>query len=618
MQSSDELIAEIQATFGIHNLRSLVEQEPGLLDFFQTYRKYAQNEQEAGSLERVMVAERQQNAAALRASEARFEATFNQAAVGIAHVAPDGSWLRVNQKMCDILGYTPDELLARTFQEVTHPDDINTDLEYMRQLLENEHEQYTMEKRYICKNGSYIWSNLTVSLVRDANGRPDYFISVVENISERKHAEARLRALADASRLFAAESLHSPDLLEMIATHIAMIVGDCCVISLVLDDGCTLTPVASFHRDPEAFQLLRTVIGEMTLQEGVGLQSQVAKTGEPLLLAEIPEALMHHLLTSEYRAYFEHVGITSVLIVPIKVGSRFIGTVIMVRDRYGASYTQQDLAFVQDLVDRAALAIENDQLYRDAQQAIHMREVFLSIAAHELRTPLTALFGNAQILERRATHGYALTERDLRSIAIIRDQGQRLNKLIEALLDVSRLQLGRFTISTQLFDFSAFVHRVVDEFTLTLRRHTIQATVPSGILVMGDELRMEQVLQNLLSNAVKYSPGGGIIEVRVEQEAEQVALHVTDHGMGIPLSEQAHLFARFYRATNADPKLISGLGIGLYLVREIVAHHGGQVSVQSVPDQGSTFSVYLPRVASTSFPSLSNPSEQRSLLTENS
>ncbi len=175
-----------------------------------------------------------------------------------------------------------------------------------------------------------------------------------------------------------------------------------------------------------------------------------------------------------------------------------------------------------------------------------------------------------------------------------------MNKLIETLLDVSRLQLGRFTISTQLFDFSAFVRRIIDEFTPALRQHTIEVTVPPGILMMGDELRMEQVLQNLLSNAVKYSPSGGVIEVRVEQQAEQVSLHVTDHGIGIPLNEQANLFAQFYRATNVDPKLISGLGIGLYLVQEIVAHHGGYVNVQSVPDQGSTFSVYLPRIPNAS------------------
>jgi PAS domain S-box-containing protein len=587
MQSSEELIAEIQAAFGIHDLRSLVEQEPGLLDVFRAYRAAVQHE-------RATAAARQQSAAALQASEARFAATFNQVAVGLSHVALDGTWLRVNQKLCDIVGYTYEEMQARTFQDISYPEDLDSDLKYAQQLLANERDQYSMEKRYIRKDGSLVWVNLTVSLVRDADGTPAYFISVIEDISERKRAEARLRMLVEASRLFTAKSLHSPDLLETIAQQIATLVGDVCAISLLSDDGRVLKPVASYHRDPEALRLLGTVISDMALHLGEGLQGRVAQTGQPLLLAEIPDDRMSSMLRSAYRPYLEQIGIASLLVVPIRANTRFIGTMLVARDRHGASYTHDDLAFVQDLADRAALAIENDQLYREAQQAIHMREVFLSIAAHELRTPLTALLGNAQILERRAMRNGALGERDQRSLAIVREQGERLNALIETLLDVSRLQLGHFTLNVQQFDFSAFVRRVVDEFALTLQRHTIQATIAPGIVFKGDEMRMEQVLQNLLSNAVKYSPLGGAIDVRVEQQDEQICLSVADQGIGIPVNEQSRLFTQFYRATNVDPRRISGLGIGLYLVQEIVAHHGGHVTVQSVPEQGSTFSVCLP------------------------
>ncbi len=350
MQLSDELIAEIQATFGIHNLRALVVQEPGLLDFFATYCKHVQHQQESATIEQSASDERQQFVAALEASEARFAATFNQAAVGLSHVAPDGTWLRVNQKLCDIVGYTPDELLTLTFQDLTHPDDLDMDLEYVQQVLNNERDQYGMEKRYIRKDGSLIWINLTVSLVRAADGTPDYFISVIEDISERKHVEARLRTLAEISRLFAAESLHSPDLLETIARHIAMIVGDCCVISVVSDDKHVLNPVAIFHRNHEALHLLRSVVGKMFLRGGIGLQNQVVKTGQPLLLTDIQEDLMSRMLMSEYRPYLEQVGIASMLIAPIQAGSRFIGTLIMGRDRHGSSYTQDDVAFVQDLL----------------------------------------------------------------------------------------------------------------------------------------------------------------------------------------------------------------------------------------------------------------------------
>lgn len=136
---------------------------------------------------------RQQAEDALQESEQRFRGIFNQAAVGIAQLGIDGQWLLVNQKVCDIVGYTKAELLELSFQDITHPDDLETDLEYVRQLLADEIDTYSMEKRYIRKDGSLVWINLTVSLVRDFLGEPKYLISIIKDISERKQAEEELR-----------------------------------------------------------------------------------------------------------------------------------------------------------------------------------------------------------------------------------------------------------------------------------------------------------------------------------------------------------------------------------------------------------------------------------------
>ncbi len=139
------------------------------------------------------ITERKRTDEAIKESGERFRGTFEQAAVGIAHVGTNGKWLRVNQKICDIVGYTREEMLKKTFQEITHPDDIEADLNYVRQMLAGEISTYSMEKRYIRKNGSIVWINLTVSLVKEASGEPKYFISVVEDISERKQAEEMLK-----------------------------------------------------------------------------------------------------------------------------------------------------------------------------------------------------------------------------------------------------------------------------------------------------------------------------------------------------------------------------------------------------------------------------------------
>jgi PAS domain S-box-containing protein len=140
-----------------------------------------------------LLAERRRRTGQLRQSEARFEATFEQAAVGIALVAPDGRWLKVNRKLCAIAGYSPEELLSKTFQDITHPDDLKADLDLMRRMLAREVDTRTLEKRYLRKDGSIVWINLTVSLVRKNDGEPDYFIAVIEDISTRKSAEAELK-----------------------------------------------------------------------------------------------------------------------------------------------------------------------------------------------------------------------------------------------------------------------------------------------------------------------------------------------------------------------------------------------------------------------------------------
>jgi len=148
----------------------------------------------------------------LRASEARFEVTFEQAAIGIALVAPDGRWLRVNPKFCAIVGYTQDELMARTFQDITHPDDLDADLGKVGRMLAKEIDTYSMDKRYFRKDGAIVWIRLTVALVWRADGGPDYFISMIEDISARKRLEATLR---EREHRLEAIVAHSPSALSL-------------------------------------------------------------------------------------------------------------------------------------------------------------------------------------------------------------------------------------------------------------------------------------------------------------------------------------------------------------------------------------------------------------------
>ena len=232
---------------------------------------------------------------------------------------------------------------------------------------------------------------------------------------------------------------------------------------------------------------------------------------------------------------------------------------------------------------------------RKAEDALALRNQFLSLASHELRTPLTTVLGYIELLQRRVSKDNTLNERDQRTLQLIANQTQRLNKMIMSLLDISRIETGQLSIEPAPLDVCVLVKRIVDDVRATLGERHIEMLCPiHPCVIQGDELRLEQVFQNLVQNAVKYSPQHAPIGVVVRQYEGQVRVAVEDRGIGIPQAALPSLFQRFYRADNVDPTRISGLGIGLFVVKQIVELHGGEVMVESVEGKGSTFTVSLP------------------------
>ncbi len=251
----------------------------------------------------------------------------------------------------------------------------------------------------------------------------------------------------------------------------------------------------------------------------------------------------------------------------------------------------------QDGLERERLYAAEQRARAEAEVALRTRDEFLSIAAHELKTPLTTLMGNIDLIQRRARREGGLSERDTRAIGVATQQARRLKQMIDSLLDLSRLELGQLSIEPTPLDLVQMAWRVVDEVQPGLIRHSITCHTPdTAVMIEGDEVRLEQVLQNLLQNAVRYSPNGGMIEVIVaaDPHAALAALHVRDHGIGIAADALAQLFERFYRVPDTASDHIHGVGIGLYVVREIVTLHGGAVRVASEAGLGSTFTVNLP------------------------
>ncbi|MFO7169263.1 MAG: ATP-binding protein [Chloroflexota bacterium] len=402
----------------------------------------------------------------------------------------------------------------------------------------------------------------------------------------------RLRFLAEASRLLAS-ALDATSVLGDLARLIVDAGVDWCAIDLAQGEDSLRRAASAARADlPEGkadeLGALFPVDAPHSFGPQAALQSGRAQAFPPLPGAESE-------LTAELQEAWDAAGVSAALCIPLIARDRRLGAITAVLARPGCRYSEDDLVLALDVGQRAASALDTAYLYRAAQEAIQLRDNFLSIASHELKTPLTSLYGNAQLLRRRMQRAGELSERDDRALAVIVEQSARLDRMISMLLDISRLQTGRLTIQRETVDVAALIRALVDEVRPTLDEHTIELVgADERIEITGDELRLHQVMMNLLQNAVKYSPPGTMVTVRVEQRRDSVCISVIDRGIGVPEQDLPHLFSQFFRATNAQERNIGGIGLGLYVVHQIVTLHGGTVEVQSVEGQGSTFTVVLP------------------------
>jgi signal transduction histidine kinase len=242
----------------------------------------------------------------------------------------------------------------------------------------------------------------------------------------------------------------------------------------------------------------------------------------------------------------------------------------------------------------AVRTAERERALASAREAVRVREEFVSVAAHELKTPVTAMRGQAQLLLRRLNDTNALDPGRLRdSLQRIDAQSRKLARLIEQLLDAARLERGTFSIEPHTVDLRAVVQDILASSPQRQRLVTQLPTAP--LLGHADEARLEHVLLNLLDNAAKFSPQGGDIEVTLEApDAATARLSVRDHGLGIPPQHAAHIFERFHQAHGESHR--SGIGLGLYIAKQIVDLHAGTIRVEFPSSGGTRFVVDLPRV----------------------
>ncbi|WP_434383503.1 ATP-binding response regulator [Melittangium boletus] len=279
--------------------------------------------------------------------------------------------------------------------------------------------------------------------------------------------------------------------------------------------------------------------------------------------------------------------------VPLLSQKRALGLLVLYKEP-GPSFSMRELDLWSAAAGQVAVAVQNARLLREAQAALQVREEFMSIASHELKTPLTPLKLTLFSMERRLAQGQPV---ELSSVIKSKRQVERLAGLVNDLLDVSRLELGRLTLHPAPLEVGHLVAEVVDQFRHAFERPFSLSVPRERVWVQGDRDRLEQVLVNLLENAHKYSPAGEPICVEVASRDGQAHIHVSDRGIGVPVSDQTRLFQRFYRAANSSHRHFGGLGLGLFISDSIARLHGGALSMTSAEGEGSTFTLRLPAMA---------------------
>ena len=544
--------------------------------------------------------ERRRAFKAARASEARKGAILAAALdciITIDHVGLVTEW---NPAAEATFGYRRDEAIGREMAELIIPpalrDRHRAGLRHYLATGEGPIIGRRIELVAIRADGGELPIELTITAI--PTDGPPMFTGFVRDIAERKRAEDAQSFLALASQELGA-SLDYETTLANVARLAVPRIADWCSINL-LDEQGALERVAGLHINPVKQAALDDV--RRRVPPDLPAVENIMPAGAPnqsLLLADVTDADLRRFARSdEQLQVYRQIGFRSAMVMPLRAGERPLGVIIFATDESQRRYGRDDLLLAEDLAGRIAVAIDNARLYRQVQASVHLRDEFLSVAAHELKTPVTAVAGYAQVLDRRMLRDQTASPRDRRAVKVIVEQAERLNRLIVALLDLSRIQTGSLALDRQPVDLCAMVARVAEELQPSLDRHTLQTICgDTGLIVDGDELRLEQVLQNLLQNAIKYSPTGGPITVEVSRRDRSAALTVRDHGIGIPEAARAHLFERFYRASNVDGRQISGLGIGLFVVHEVVTAHGGAIEVRSEEGQGSAFTVLLPLAA---------------------
>ncbi|MGZ3457489.1 MAG: ATP-binding protein [Archangium sp.] len=493
------------------------------------------------------------------------------------------------------------EVIGRTAQwkvDRIHPEDFVRVSESLKRVISSNDPSWREEYRFRRGDGSWAVVEDRAHLLRDASGKAYRVMGLLRDISEKKWLELQQGFLVQASAVLA-ESMDTERNLETVAQLAATTVADWCSIILLNQDGRSIRTVSVGHREPEQALALRQALHDSPEPQA----DWIVGTTEPRVIEAFTHAHRDGIVDRVpfLAPMLDRISPRSMLLVPILTGSKVTGWVTLLTSGESMrSYREADLTLAEEFARRCSLAVDKARLYEEAQNAIRARDAFMAILGHELRNPLSPITTALHLMklrDPRATREHEVIERQVKHLA----------RLVDDLLDVSRIERGKLELSKRPLKLAEVVANAVEIASPLLedRRHRLELDLPaSDLMLLGDEMRLTQVVANLLTNAARYTDEGGTIVVTAGREAQSVVLRVRDNGIGMPPELIPRVFELFVQGPRTADRKQGGLGLGLSLVRSLVSLHGGTVEAHSDGvGMGSEFTVRLPMASLSLVPS---------------